>query len=447
MRSAVPTVSVIIATYNRSEVLRYAIQSVLAQEFTDFELLVIGDGCTDGSETVVRSFADSRLRWENLPENSGYQSVPNNRGIALARGRYVAYLGHDDLWHPLHLGALVAEIERTGAEFAHSLLMSIGPPPHCHRTLLGLSADGRVARRALVPPSAWLHARSLTNRIGAWRDYRSHVLPPDFELLVRMQQRNTRMVALGRLSVFKFPASVRKNCYVDRPWHEQADWWLRMANEPNFLANELAVALAHLAAAHPAIIAKGDVAGNARPGALTEEMRRDRGLPPAGGPTRAVVPIYADRDLLQFINRDHDVCPRADRERLDAAQQNMPEDGLFVGMNWHGLEREPGGRSWRWIERDAQIVVTRPSGRRTRLAIDLVPGPGLRNGRARLQMRDSDGELIDEQHVHKAGRFEFDLPLRPSPGAVLSFGTNDGGRVVAPDPRVLNFRIFSIAWC
>mgnify|MGYP003477863702 CR=1 FL=1 len=88
-----PRVSVIIATYNRSDVLRCAIRSVLAQSFGDFELLVVGDGCTDDSAAVVAGFADERVRWDNLEQNAGSQSAPNNRGLALARGRYVAFTG------------------------------------------------------------------------------------------------------------------------------------------------------------------------------------------------------------------------------------------------------------------------------------------------------------------------------------------------------------------
>src|SRR5215216_5001189 len=98
-----PLVSVVTATYNYSSVLKYAIQSVLWQTYQNFELWVIGDACTDDSEAVVASFGDSRIHWVNLPENSGNQAVPNNEGIARARGKYIAYLGHDDLWYPNHL--------------------------------------------------------------------------------------------------------------------------------------------------------------------------------------------------------------------------------------------------------------------------------------------------------------------------------------------------------
>ena len=113
MDGEAPLVSVIVATYNWSSVLRYALLSAQAQTFRNFELLGIGDGCTDDSETVVTSFGDSRFRWENLPINHGHQSAPNNRGLALARGEWIAYLGHDDLWMPNHLELLLRRLDET----------------------------------------------------------------------------------------------------------------------------------------------------------------------------------------------------------------------------------------------------------------------------------------------------------------------------------------------
>ena len=123
-----PLVSVITATYNWSSVLRYAIESVLWQTLQNFEMLIIGDGCTDDSSGVVASFQDRRLRWHNLPVNSGHQSEPNNAGLAMACGKYVAYLGHDDLWYPTHLASLVDELEKTNADIANSICLMIGPP-------------------------------------------------------------------------------------------------------------------------------------------------------------------------------------------------------------------------------------------------------------------------------------------------------------------------------
>src|SRR5256714_13138994 len=111
-----PRVTVIIATYNWSSVLPYSIGSVLRQTFTDFELLVVGDGCTDDSEQVVAAIGDPRVRWINLPANHRQQSAPNNEGLRQARGEIIAYLGHDDLWLPHHLEVLVGALDREAAD-------------------------------------------------------------------------------------------------------------------------------------------------------------------------------------------------------------------------------------------------------------------------------------------------------------------------------------------
>ena len=71
---ATPLVSVLIATYNWSSVLRHAVRSALWQTYPAVEVIVVGDACTDDSEAVVRSFGDGRVRWDNLERNSGSQS-------------------------------------------------------------------------------------------------------------------------------------------------------------------------------------------------------------------------------------------------------------------------------------------------------------------------------------------------------------------------------------
>ena len=89
MGTKAPTVSVIIATYNSAKTLKAAIQSVLLQEHSDFEVWIVGDGCTDNSPGVVASFADDRLHWVNLSQNSGSASIPNNEGVRRAKGTYM----------------------------------------------------------------------------------------------------------------------------------------------------------------------------------------------------------------------------------------------------------------------------------------------------------------------------------------------------------------------
>jgi glycosyltransferase involved in cell wall biosynthesis len=221
-----PLVTVIIATYNWSAVLPFAIDSVLGQSMTDFELLVVGDGCTDDSETVVASILDPRIRWINLPSNTGHQTGPNNRGLSEARGKFVAYLGHDDIWLPHHLECMVAALETSGAGIAYSLLSRILPGKRVGSP--AFPAGGGA------PPSCMVYRRNVTERIGGWKDFRELHLPPEADLFARAREAGFAAVFVPRLTALKFAASVRKNVYRDKPSHEQAFWLQQIRSRPDF---------------------------------------------------------------------------------------------------------------------------------------------------------------------------------------------------------------------
>lgn len=92
-----PEVSVIIPTYNSARYLTQAVDSVLAQSFKDFEVLVIDDGSTDDTEAVMRRYGQP-VRY--IHKENGGVSTARNRGIAESRGRYAAFLDADDTWLP-----------------------------------------------------------------------------------------------------------------------------------------------------------------------------------------------------------------------------------------------------------------------------------------------------------------------------------------------------------
>src|SRR5262245_46935479 len=108
--TASPFFSVIVSTYGRGKHIKPTIESVLKQNDQDFELLVVGDGCADETEAIVSPYLSHRVAWHNLEKRGGSQSFPNNLGIEKSRGRWIAYLGHDDIWSPRHLEALRALI-------------------------------------------------------------------------------------------------------------------------------------------------------------------------------------------------------------------------------------------------------------------------------------------------------------------------------------------------
>lgn len=94
-----PRVSVIIPTYNRSELLVKAVASVLDQSFSDFELLVIDDCSPDDTRAKIEGIGDSRVAYFRNPENKGV-SGSRNFGIERSRGEFIAFLDDDDEWLP-----------------------------------------------------------------------------------------------------------------------------------------------------------------------------------------------------------------------------------------------------------------------------------------------------------------------------------------------------------
>jgi glycosyltransferase involved in cell wall biosynthesis len=91
-----PKVSVVMPVYNGERYIRAAIDSILAQSFKDFELVIINDGSSDGSAQVIESYSDSRIVYVCNTENTGLANV-RNKGLNLVRGEYIAWLDCDDI--------------------------------------------------------------------------------------------------------------------------------------------------------------------------------------------------------------------------------------------------------------------------------------------------------------------------------------------------------------
>jgi len=232
-----PTVSVIMATYNRSNLLRYSIGSVLRSDFSDFELIVVGDGCTDDTEDVVRGFADPRIRFVNLPTNSGAQSVPNNAGIELARGRYILFLNHDDLYFEDHISASLALMQRTGADIAWSPVLVLeksgresGPPDPEHDVigLGGFAGTSGFDPQTFIIASSWIVRSDVCRAVGPWCDPETTRLSPSQEWLFRAHRRGRRLTYHRHISVLCIYGGTRKHSYLIRssPEHERAWLWI-----------------------------------------------------------------------------------------------------------------------------------------------------------------------------------------------------------------------------
>lgn len=109
-----PVISVVMPAYNHERFVGAAVKSVLDQTFRDFELIVIDDGSTDGTEAVVRGFSDPRLHYHHQINQDAYNAI--NHGMNRARGEFITIINSDDRYHPERLVRLVDKQKTTGAQ-------------------------------------------------------------------------------------------------------------------------------------------------------------------------------------------------------------------------------------------------------------------------------------------------------------------------------------------
>jgi glycosyltransferase involved in cell wall biosynthesis len=227
-----PLVSIIIATYNRANVLRYAIESVRWQTWTDWELLVIGDACTDDTESVVGGFKDTRISFFNLPGNAGDQSGPNNEGFQRSRGRFVAYLNHDDLWFPDHLEMALKALRETGAGLVWPLIVKLRTDGVF--TCNDLNPERRYAAYLSVPASFWVLRRELVEEVGPWRHHSQCFASPSQDWLYRAACAGKDLRYIPHLTAIALPSGGRPRAYANREYLENQTIFERMKTEANF---------------------------------------------------------------------------------------------------------------------------------------------------------------------------------------------------------------------
>lgn len=182
-------VSVIIPTYNRGWTIGEAVDSVLAQDYRDFELIVVDDGSTDNTPEVLDAYRGTIKVFRQ--ENKGV-SAARNRGIAEASGRFIAFLDSDDLWLPQKLSrqveffnttpdALICQTEEVWIRSG----VRVNPKKR-HQKPSGMIFEPSLAL-CLVSPSAVMIRRSLLEIVGNFDE----TLPAceDYDLWLRISCR------------------------------------------------------------------------------------------------------------------------------------------------------------------------------------------------------------------------------------------------------------------
>jgi glycosyltransferase involved in cell wall biosynthesis len=174
-----PRVSVFVPVWNRAHVLGETLASVLAQSFTDFELLVVDDGSSDGSPDVAKAVDDPRVRVVVHERNRGIPAT-RNHGLELARGEYLAVVDSDDVSHPERLALQVAWLD------AHPDVAALGS------WALRTDASGRRVQAPLLRPT---EPRTLRGRMLFASCFKSPTMMARTDVLRRYGYREELVLA------------------------------------------------------------------------------------------------------------------------------------------------------------------------------------------------------------------------------------------------------------
>ena len=172
-------VTVVVATYNRPELLKQTIQSIRNQTIEDWKLLVIGDVCSEETASIITEFSDTRIFYVNLKERCGEQAGPNSIGMAVANTPYIAFANHDDIWLPNHLEHALEVLDTGDVDFfcgqAVFTNYALAPSGKMRPAFVAKSPENRTLEMAFAtsavmfePVSSWVISRDLFLKVGVW---------------------------------------------------------------------------------------------------------------------------------------------------------------------------------------------------------------------------------------------------------------------------------------
>ena len=119
-----PLVSVIVPLYNYAQYIEWTIQSIINQDYPNWELIVVDDCSTDDSYSIAKKYERENIQVMQLSENSGY-SKAKNEGIVVSRGEYITTLDADDMFTKKSIRKRVEHIRRKKAEFVHAMAINV----------------------------------------------------------------------------------------------------------------------------------------------------------------------------------------------------------------------------------------------------------------------------------------------------------------------------------
>lgn len=213
-------ISVIIPAYQAAEYLGSAIESVINQTFDKFEVIVVDDGSTDGTDSLIKDYKvkDSRVVSVTIP-NSG-MAAARKKGLSLARAEWIAFLDADDMWLPTKLERQIDLIRSTNADVIISSGYYFGEVERLWK-VESYNKNGKELLQGFVkknttPLLSTLIKKNKIEEVGGFSLPRYYDIVADYDLWLRLCYHNCRFVSAGDDFLFKYRIHGKQSTYISK---------------------------------------------------------------------------------------------------------------------------------------------------------------------------------------------------------------------------------------
>lgn len=200
---SLPLVSIVMPTYKRAGVIAKAIDSVIAQSYSNWELIIVDDGGNDNTQTVVAKYNDDRVKYYDQKVNKGV-SYARNVALQMSVGELICYLDSDNTWHEDYLLIMAAQLSQNpdfdSSYCAQYLYISNTDKPYAVR--FGLFNKQLLMNRNYIDMNAFMHRRSLYQDLGGFDVNLRRLV--DWDMLIRYTERKPPLVVPALLSNYYY---------------------------------------------------------------------------------------------------------------------------------------------------------------------------------------------------------------------------------------------------
>jgi len=223
-----PFVTVVTPVYNSEKFIGKTIESVIGQSYQSWEMLVVDDGSTDKTESIVQFYMskDTRIKYLPLGYNSGRPAIPRNYGIKHAKGEFIAFLDSDDFWHKQKLEKQLPHFGKPEIIGVASNAVLVSETPYYSKSNLARSKRGYVdckyrdiLNRNRIMTSSLIVRRDIFDQSGLFDEDKTFSFIEDWELWLRMARYGSfRVLESPLLTYFVSPkrghqaSVISKNC-------------------------------------------------------------------------------------------------------------------------------------------------------------------------------------------------------------------------------------------